>query len=133
MSDLETPYSRASTPNTSHFAIELKGKSIRNTITDRQRQLDAVLLEISGLETVMDSITNMHQQLIEEKDKIVQSTTFHKGLVSSLWCLPTEVLSQFFHHCLPEDKYLSPASMLSPMLLTRICRPWREVAVGILS
>ncbi|KAG2156176.1 hypothetical protein DEU56DRAFT_876064 [Suillus clintonianus] len=69
-------------------------------------------------------------QLVEQKNKIIQSMTFHKGLVSSLWRLPTEILSQIFHLCLPEDKYLSPSSKQAPMLLTTICRPWREVVVG---
>ncbi|KAG1786554.1 uncharacterized protein HD556DRAFT_1414788 [Suillus plorans] len=54
----------------------------------------------------------------------------HKRLISPIWHLPTEVLSHIFVHCLPEDKYLSPASKLAPVLLTRICRRWREIAVG---
>ncbi|KAG2032030.1 hypothetical protein BDR03DRAFT_810153, partial [Suillus americanus] len=60
---------------------------------------------------------------------IIQSMSFHRGLVSALWRLPAEVLSQIFHQCLPEDKYSTPASNLVPILLTRICRPWRDVAV----
>ncbi|KAG1747099.1 uncharacterized protein EDB91DRAFT_1116277 [Suillus paluster] len=47
----------------------------------------------------------------------------HKRLRSALWRLPTELLFHIF--------YLSPTSKLAPMLLTRICRRWREVAVGM--
>ncbi|KAG2145157.1 hypothetical protein DEU56DRAFT_195002 [Suillus clintonianus] len=130
MSDLKTPYSQINIPNTNPSAVELKGESIRNIVIERQQQLDAVLLHISGLETVMDGIKILHLELVEQKDKIIQSMTFHNGLVSPLWRLPTEILSQIFHHCLPEHKYLSPASNLAPMLLTRICRQWREVAMG---
>ncbi|KAG2125668.1 hypothetical protein DEU56DRAFT_743595, partial [Suillus clintonianus] len=101
-------------------------------ISERQQQLNEVLRDISGLETVMDSIKNLRQQLVEKKDKIIKSMIVHKGLVSALWRLPTEVLSRNFHYCqcLPE-KYLPPASKLVPMLLTRICQSWREVAVGM--
>ncbi|KAG1874353.1 hypothetical protein F4604DRAFT_2009721 [Suillus subluteus] len=128
--DIETPYSRATFPNPNHCAIELKGQSIRAIITDRQQQLDATLHNISSLETVIDKINHLHRQLTIQKKKIISSITLHKRLVSPLWRLPTEVLSHIFVHCLPEDKYLSPASKLAPVLLTKICRRWREVAVG---
>ncbi|KAG1777001.1 hypothetical protein EV702DRAFT_930874, partial [Suillus placidus] len=67
-------------------------------------------------------INHLHRQLTKQKGKIISSITLHKRLVSPLWRLPTEVLSHIFVHCLPEDKYLSPASKLTPVLLTRICR-----------
>ncbi|KAG2345960.1 hypothetical protein BDR05DRAFT_929858 [Suillus weaverae] len=128
---LDTPYSRACIPNINHPAIEPNSKSISAILIERQQQLDAVLCEISGLETVIDGIKNFHQQLTGRKEKIIQSMTFHKGLESSLWRLPTEVLSQIFHLCLPENEYLTPSPNLAPMLLTRICRPWRNVAVDM--
>ncbi|KAG1897096.1 uncharacterized protein F5891DRAFT_921844, partial [Suillus fuscotomentosus] len=106
-------------------------ESISTIITERQQQLVAVSCEISNLETVMDDIKNLRQQLVERKENIIQSMTFHKGLRSALWRLPAEVLSQIFHYYLPEDKYLSPESKLAPTLLTRICRPWRDVAVDM--
>lgn len=57
----------------------------------------------------------------------------HQGLVSALWRLPTEILSHIFVHCLPDSKLLQPEMKLAPILLTRICRRWREVAVGMSS
>ncbi|KAG0704591.1 hypothetical protein DFH29DRAFT_1078180 [Suillus ampliporus] len=130
--DLETPYSRARFPSSTNYsAIELKDQSIGDIINERQQQLDAVSHEISGLETVMGSIEILHQQLIRQKNEITQSMNLHKRLGSTLWHFPTEVLSQIFHHCLPETRFLLPPSMLNaPMLLTAICRRWREVAVG---
>ncbi|KAG1724182.1 hypothetical protein EDB19DRAFT_1858711 [Suillus lakei] len=130
MPDLETPYSRAKFSPANHSAIELKDHSIGAIITERQQQLDAVLYKVSGLETVMDSINNIYRYLIE-KDKITQSTNLHKKLVLALWRLPTEVISQKFVHCLPKHHTWWPSSKLAPMLLTRICRRWREVAVRL--
>ncbi|KAG1720742.1 hypothetical protein EDB19DRAFT_1914250 [Suillus lakei] len=49
---------------------------------------------------------------------------------SALGRLPIEVLTHIFGYCLPEYQYLYTASELAPVLLTRICRLWREVAVG---
>ncbi|KAG2089435.1 uncharacterized protein F5147DRAFT_841120 [Suillus discolor] len=156
---LETPYSRF--PNTDHSTIELERQSVINIIARRQQQLDTVLYELLGLEAVidsvvsiiaerrqqsdavlddtsdleavMDSVKNHHQQVVEKKEKIMQSMNLHKGLLSALWCLPTEILSQIFNHCLPENIFfLSPLSLpvKAPILLTRICRRWKEVAVG---
>ncbi|KAG1747976.1 uncharacterized protein EDB91DRAFT_52491 [Suillus paluster] len=127
--DLETPHSKL--PDTDQLAMH-KDQSISATITKHQQQLDAVLHEISGLETVMDGMKDLHHQLVEKKDKITQSMNVYKGLVSPVRRLPTEVLSQIFDHCLPEDsRLLSPSMEHAPMLLTGICRRWREVAVGV--
>ncbi|KAG1731773.1 hypothetical protein EDB19DRAFT_1318871 [Suillus lakei] len=126
--DLATEYPNS---NTNYSAFEFKYQSISAIITERQQHLDAVSHEISRLETVMDSIKHIHQQLVAKKDKIItQSMNLHKRLVSALWRLPTEVLSQIFVYCLPDDHHLLPAPHLAPMLLTGICRRWRVVAMG---
>ncbi|KAG2141890.1 hypothetical protein DEU56DRAFT_754857 [Suillus clintonianus] len=127
--DLETTYSKF--PNTDHSAVDLGGQSVIDIIAERQQQLDGVVHDIMGLESVVDSIKNLHQQLVEKKVKITQSMNLHKGLVSALWRFPTEVLSQIFHQCLPETKMLLPSMLKAPILLTGICRRWREVAVGM--
>ncbi|KAG2089462.1 uncharacterized protein F5147DRAFT_788312 [Suillus discolor] len=111
MSDLTTPLFRVSVPNTYLPTTDSNSESISTILAERQQQLDAVSYEISGLETVMDNIKILHQQLVERKENIKQSMTFHKGLRSALWRLPTEVLHQIFS--------------------SLICRPWREVAVDM--
>ncbi|KAG1875775.1 hypothetical protein F4604DRAFT_1903713 [Suillus subluteus] len=82
----------------------------------------------------MDGI-HTQQQLVEQKNKVVESINLHERLVSPLWRLPTEILSQIFYHCLPQipepHQFQAPSKLTAPMLLTRICRRWREVAVGM--
>jgi len=119
---LKPLYSKASSPDANNPAIELKDNT-----AECQKQLDAVIHEISGLQTVMDSINDLHQQLAEQKDKMTQFVNSHKRLVTALWCFPTKILSNIFMYCLPEDKYLLPASKLAPVLLTRTYRQWRDV------
>ncbi|KAG2057484.1 hypothetical protein BDR06DRAFT_878190, partial [Suillus hirtellus] len=126
--DLETEYS-GSTDN--QWAFESGAhQSIRAIIAEREQQLHAVSQEISGLKTVVDIFNNLHEQLVEKKDKIKQSMELHKGFVSPLWNLPNEILSKIFVHCLPEDEHLSLAQNEAPMLLTRVCKKWRGVAVA---
>ncbi|KAG2345918.1 hypothetical protein BDR05DRAFT_1058064 [Suillus weaverae] len=126
--DLETPYSGFANNYPTKFGVQ---SGIHAIITERQRQLDGVLHEISDLKTVVDTLNNICEQLVEKQDKITQSMNLHRRLVSSLWCLPTEILSQIFVRCLPEDSHLSLAQNEAPVLLTRICRLWREVAVDM--
>ncbi|KAG2142759.1 uncharacterized protein EDB93DRAFT_1105431 [Suillus bovinus] len=72
-----------------------------------------------------------HQQLVEEKDKIVQSNDSHRVSSSAILRLPTELLAKIFLNCVPEDRQRTPAPNLAPVLLTTVCRRWREVAVDM--
>ncbi|KAG1736364.1 hypothetical protein EDB19DRAFT_1721948 [Suillus lakei] len=45
--------------------------------------------------------------------------------------LPTEVLCYIFIYSLPQTDHLSPESQSSPLLLTRICRRWREISMDM--
>ncbi|KAG0704584.1 hypothetical protein DFH29DRAFT_1067935 [Suillus ampliporus] len=85
----------------------------------------------------MDSIKDLHQQLVEKKGKITQSMDLHKSFATTPptpWhLLPTEILSRIFEHCPPEHHYLSPSTEDAPMLLTSICRRWREITVSMSS
>lgn len=67
---------------------------------------------------------------LQKPADVVQFNSSRKGS-TTISHLPTEILSEIFLYCLPEDEHLWPASSLAPMLLTTICRRWREVAVGL--
>ncbi|KAG1830972.1 hypothetical protein DFJ58DRAFT_824230 [Suillus subalutaceus] len=132
--DFETPYSRTTFPNSNHCAIGLEDQSIRAIITERQHQLDNVLHDISGLQTVIHGIISLQDHLLKHKKRIIESINLHRRLVSPLWHFPTEVLSQIFCHFLSQvpklGESLQPPSKLTvPMSLTRICRRWREVVM----
>lgn len=83
----------------------------------------------------MYGVQTLQQQLVEQKNKINESVNLQKGLVLPVCRLPTEVLSQIFCHCLPQflavENLDIPSKLTAPMLLTRICRRWREVAVDM--
>ncbi|KAG1725818.1 hypothetical protein EDD22DRAFT_961555 [Suillus occidentalis] len=134
MPDLETSYSQTCVPNMNHLGGQLGDRTIDAIITEHKEQLDAALREFSDLDAVMDGIRNLRQQFIRREKHISKSINLHKNFVSTLWRLPTEVLSQIFHYCLPEIgefQHLKPPSASeAPMLLTSVCRRWREVAIA---
>jgi hypothetical protein len=78
-----------------------------------------------------NGVSYRDRQLVEEQAEIVLSNNSQKKFSSSIWRLPTEILAQIFLYCLPENGNLAPAPYLSPMLLTTVCRRWREIAVDM--
>ena len=52
----------------------------------------------------------------------------YRALVSPIRSIPQGVLSEIFMWCLPDFGYPTMSSSDAPVLLTRICRTWREVA-----
>ncbi|KAG1731374.1 hypothetical protein EDB19DRAFT_1582164, partial [Suillus lakei] len=88
-----------------------------------QHKLDVVSDEILDLvETVVDRT--------RKQDEITESTNLHEGLGPAVGRLPAEVLSKIFDYHLMDSDHLSRGSDPSPMQLTRVCRRWRDVAVG---
>ncbi|KAG2035628.1 hypothetical protein BDR03DRAFT_1092986 [Suillus americanus] len=116
---LETATSNVDSPLVSATTGELRKPS------------DAIIGEDPGLQAVRNSVVCRRRQLIEVKADVGQSNTLHGSFSSPIWRLPTEILSQIFLYCLPEDEHCMYASRQAPLLLTRICRRWREVAVSL--
>ncbi|KAJ7746831.1 hypothetical protein DFH07DRAFT_1037420 [Mycena maculata] len=44
--------------------------------------------------------------------------------------LPPELTSLIFLFCLPDDEFISPEPSSAPLLLCRICRQWRHIALA---
>lgn len=109
----------------------------RYTICDHRRFqiLKPRIPHFQILTTLLSGATRASRlQLLRKKDDMItKSMDSNRGLVSALWRFPSELLSLIFAHCLPETEHFLPSSKLAPMLLTRICRRWREVATGMSS
>ncbi|KAG2351631.1 hypothetical protein BDR07DRAFT_1500786 [Suillus spraguei] len=93
-----------------------------------QNPLDVIVGESSSLET---GVGSRRQELIDGKADLTQPNTLRTGHSTTISHLPTEILSEIFLYCLPTDKHLSPTPRQAPILLTKICHRWREIAVGL--
>ncbi|KAG1756997.1 hypothetical protein EDB19DRAFT_1822197 [Suillus lakei] len=113
------------------FNPNVDSPTVSPTIGALQKPSDANICEDSGLETVGNGVSNRRRQLVEEKASIVQTNNSNRGSSAAIWRLPTEILSQIFLRCLPEDEYLSLTSSMAPMSLIATCRRWREIAVDL--
>lgn len=120
---------------TFEFDSNIDAPSVSVTVDESQKLLDVIMHEDSSLQTVRDpeGVSNHQGQFIEENTNIVQSDTGTSSESSAIDRLPAEILSEIFLYCLPQDQYLSPLAPnpeLAPVLLTRVCRRWRELAIG---
>ncbi|KZT23287.1 hypothetical protein NEOLEDRAFT_1031599, partial [Neolentinus lepideus HHB14362 ss-1] len=51
--------------------------------------------------------------------------------LSPVKCLPPEVLSEIFVHCLDtQSQFIKPHHTQAPLLLTEVCKYWNECALG---
>ncbi|KAJ7137239.1 hypothetical protein C8R46DRAFT_1322091, partial [Mycena filopes] len=64
------------------------------------------------------------RRLTEEKTAIQKSLD---SIVYPILTLPVDLTGEIFVHCLP-DTPAPPSSTIAPLLLTRICRQWRNIA-----
>ncbi|KAG1771412.1 hypothetical protein EDD22DRAFT_947856 [Suillus occidentalis] len=78
-----------------------------------------------GLPAVTDTLQNI------QLDVDTQSKKSQEGSPSAISRLPTEILTKIFLYCVPESENVAPEPHLAPMLLTRVCRRWREIAVDM--
>jgi hypothetical protein len=117
---LGTPYRRSPKPD--HPALK--------PITEQRRGLDVVSHETFKLDLV-NKTKDLEQQLADKHDKITESANLDKGVGSALGRLPDNVLSKIFEYHLMDSDHLSRRSDPSPIRLARVCRRWRDIAVGM--
>ncbi|KAJ7166746.1 hypothetical protein C8R46DRAFT_1271683, partial [Mycena filopes] len=60
----------------------------------------------------------------EEKIAIQKSLD---SIVYPILTIPVEITAEILGHCLP-DTPAPPSLRIAPMMLTRICRQWRNIA-----
>ncbi|KAJ7208572.1 hypothetical protein GGX14DRAFT_633386 [Mycena pura] len=54
-----------------------------------------------------------------------------KAVMYPILSLPVEITARIFVECLPADRRKSMSSRHAPLLLMRVCRRWKDIAVSI--
>ncbi len=75
------------------------------------------------MQTVLDA-------LCSKRDKLKAYIEPHRALMSPVRRIPPETLTEIFIRCLPSDRPPVRSSEEAPLLLTTICRSWREIALS---
>ncbi|KIJ15931.1 hypothetical protein PAXINDRAFT_133313 [Paxillus involutus ATCC 200175] len=126
--DLDTPFSRYNSvnfipgPQDIHF--------IDAVVSERNSQFSGLSCQISRVESAMSKLSAICTKLEESRSRVRKSMLAHKALTSSARRIPPEVLGEIFYHCLPKTPYITPRDVECPMVLTHVCRHWRDVAMS---
>ncbi|KAG0704931.1 hypothetical protein DFH29DRAFT_324247 [Suillus ampliporus] len=129
LSDL-TPTSFSHHDSISHVPSD-KVSTIHAVVTQQKSQLAALNDHIDLLNYTLDKLQVIQARLTEKRALVQESLAFHEALVSPARCLlPSELLGEIFLRCLPQKNYVTPSSDDCPLVLTRVCRQWRAVALS---
>ncbi|KAJ3548724.1 hypothetical protein NMY22_g1161 [Coprinellus aureogranulatus] len=68
--------------------------------------------------------------LLANRNAVKYSIRLYKGGLPPILRIPVEILNEIFLLCLPNTRYPSLRFSEAPLLLTRVCRLWKAVALG---
>ncbi|KAK7043192.1 hypothetical protein VNI00_008546 [Paramarasmius palmivorus] len=85
-----------------------------------------ILTRQERIRAIEDEIT----QLRIEKDELQSFVDDHLTLISPIRQAPVDVLQDIFHYCIPRHELPTPRALDAPLLLTRVCRLWRQVVTS---
>lgn len=90
------------------------------SITRDEKRLQDIDVQLADLQSALRSLQ-------VNRDDLQHSIWTRKDLIAPIHALPAELLRQIFTYCLPDDQNALRAGE-APLLLTSICRRWRQVA-----
>ncbi|KAJ3503505.1 hypothetical protein NLJ89_g8400 [Agrocybe chaxingu] len=126
-----TPEYLSALPDTSKFRTFVgtnyvpsddESRELREILKAPEARLDAIDGEIDKVFRVYNQLVNHRQTLSTEIEQV-------RALISPMRHLPTDILREVFIQTLPESNAIMKANRC-PLLLTRICRFWRDVALS---
>ncbi|KAF9255141.1 hypothetical protein L218DRAFT_365820 [Marasmius fiardii PR-910] len=86
---------------------------------------DLLLDPAEKLKKLDDEISRLHTQ----RDELQAFIDEHRALLSPFRRLPADIWSEIFIHCLPPSEFPVRSVAEAPLLLTRVCRLWRQIAL----
>ncbi|EAU81623.1 hypothetical protein CC1G_02639 [Coprinopsis cinerea okayama7 len=86
--------------------------------------------EIATLDIDLDRALQAVAALQKQKETHLEFKAQHEALISPIRRLPLDILQVILSYCLPSDHNPILSASEPPLLLTHICRQWREVAIG---
>ncbi|KAJ2919892.1 hypothetical protein MD484_g615, partial [Candolleomyces efflorescens] len=103
--------------------------------TERERERIAEFLiepdtQLAELQDIISEQEEKLQKLKKRCQKLQEYIKAHRVIISLIRQLPDDVLREIFVACLPTDRYPEMRAEEPPMLLSQVCKRWREVALS---
>ncbi|KAJ7486724.1 hypothetical protein FB451DRAFT_1126977 [Mycena latifolia] len=109
----ESPFSRYL--NTNYAPSDSEVKQIQAHLVPHSveaSRLEALILELST-----------------QRDKILHYIDAHQALLSPVRQMPREIVEEIFLACLPTHRNAVMSAKEAPLVLARVCSPWRTIAL----
>ncbi|KAJ7583302.1 hypothetical protein C8J56DRAFT_953601 [Mycena floridula] len=106
--------------------LELLASSSLPTEAERDhinQLIDTSNHEISRLTAIID-------KLVLEREALQRNVASYKAILAPIRLLNDDILREIFIHCLPVNRTAATVITEAPLLLGRICRSWRELALS---
>ncbi|KAF5352259.1 hypothetical protein D9757_012518 [Collybiopsis confluens] len=113
----------ASFLNTNYFPSSAESAELEALLTEPERALSRIKLEISQAQAIIDRLT-------EQKNRVETFIRSYRALLSPIRRLPAETLAEIFTRCLPEGRRPVRTLKDAPLLLTRVSKEWRRISLS---
>ncbi|KDR83118.1 hypothetical protein GALMADRAFT_88974 [Galerina marginata CBS 339.88] len=100
------------------------------TLIEVKELLSKPLQELENKEAEIERLEQTLKNLQEERDVIQNSIKEYATILSPIRRLPSDIVHEIFYHCLPIHRNPIMSITEAPLLLTRICQPWRSIALA---
>ncbi|KAJ3853435.1 hypothetical protein EV368DRAFT_81572 [Lentinula lateritia] len=110
--------------DTNYAASPSERSGLKAFLSEPEQELSHLDSEISRNEALLD-------ELRAQRDQVKTFVYAHRALMAPIRKLPAETLAEIFVHCLSTDRYPWRTLKEAPLLLTMVCREWRDIAIKI--
>ncbi|KAJ6492810.1 hypothetical protein C8R47DRAFT_1119850 [Mycena vitilis] len=109
--------------------------------SELRTRLQRIETEIARVELSLRSLQEARTAVLEDLRRLIHppstlplpavtSEDLRRSLTYPVLTLPFEITSQIFLDCLPDEPCSYPSQDEAPLVLTRVCRDWRIVAIS---
>ncbi|KAF9006684.1 hypothetical protein BDQ17DRAFT_1352197 [Cyathus striatus] len=109
--------------HTNFAPSDLEADQIKDFLLESTYQMSNLEDEIVRVQRVLDALKDKFHALSAGVEA-------HRALLLPIRRLPPDVVCEVFVHCLPSDHNAVMSSAEAPMLLGRVCRSWRTIALS---
>ncbi|KAJ7740892.1 hypothetical protein B0H14DRAFT_2215752, partial [Mycena olivaceomarginata] len=80
----------------------------------------------------LTSTTSHQRQILDDmRTRLPNLQTQLNSITYPILTLPPELTSEIFTHCLPAERFVDVVNPgEAPLLLTRVCQTWRQIAIS---
>ncbi|KAF7376132.1 hypothetical protein MSAN_00028100 [Mycena sanguinolenta] len=86
--------------------------------------------EAAALSVEIERLRALIHQLIQKRDDLEGFIHAHEALTSPARRLPADIIAEIFTACMPSNRNAIMSTAEAPLLLCRVCRAWRDVALS---